>query len=281
MNYYNYIELKEKFSERFLMYLPEPFRSGQVRITNVNKTNQTREALNIYSKKIQGSPLLYMDDVYRKYMETGDLYATLDFFASYYMEAVSYMDKNINKFSGFDVSDNIIYQLINYERNRELLKNVPYRRFHDLAIIYRLAIVTEEESDLYSAVITNDYLKAKGCTEEDLFLIASANTLDVFPPIAKRVGECFYAVTNKYMTFGATTMLYPEVLSDIADVLESDLYILPSSIHELFIMAKDNQDICEMLEIIKDANENICKPEEILSDRPYCYYRRDEIIDML
>lgn len=280
MNYYNYLELKDAFCERFLQYLQEPFRSGEIRNTTVKKTNQTRDAICIHSKSIQGSPVLYMDDIYEKYMETGDLYTTLDFFASYYMEAVSYFKDNMEAFEKINVPDKIVFQLVNYDRNRELLNTIPHRRFRNLALIYRMVIIVDEEN-MHTALITNDYLSSMDYSEEDLYMLALENTQNIFPPVIKRISENFIALSNKYLTFGSTAMMYPGVIKEISSIMKSDLYIMPSSIHELFIMRKGDECIEELLEIVKDANENLCAPEEILSDRPYCYCRKDDVIDML
>lgn len=280
MNYYSYLELKNAFCEKFPQYLPEPFRSGKVKNTTVKKTNRSRDAICICSKDIQGSPILYMDDIYKKYMETGDLYVTLDFFAGYYMEAVKYMKRNMEKFEKINAPEKIIFQLVNYDRNRELLNTVPHRRFQNLALIYRMIIISDEEN-LHSALITSDYLNATDYSEEDLYALACENTKNIFPPRIKRIDENFFALSNEYLTYGATAMMYPEVIKSISDMLKSDLYILPSSIHELFIMAKGEESIEEILEVIRDANENLCAPEEVLSDRPYCYHRKEDVIDML
>ena len=47
-----------------------------------------------------------------------------------------------------------------------------------------------------------------------------------------------YVLTNKSRINGAAGIMYEGVLKKLADKLESDMYILPSSIHEVIILPK-------------------------------------------
>lgn len=41
-----------------------------------------------------------------------------------------------------------------------------------------------------------------------------------------------YVLTNKARLYGASCILYPNLLDSIADKLTCDFYLIPSSIHE-------------------------------------------------
>lgn len=45
-------------------------------------------------------------------------------------------------------------------------------------------------------------------------------------------------VTNQRKTFGATMILFPEILKVISEFYEDDLYVLPSSVHEILVLPK-------------------------------------------
>ena len=45
-----------------------------------------------------------------------------------------------------------------------------------------------------------------------------------------------YILTNRQKLHGSACIVYENLLSDIADCLDSDLYILPSSIHEVILI---------------------------------------------
>jgi hypothetical protein len=88
-----------------------------------------------------------------------------------------------------------------------------------------------------------------------------------------------YVLTNKKGINGASCLLYPNILSDLADKLNSDLYILPSSIHEIILVEKDNSFQKEdLIRMVEDINLTQVPIEDVLSNNVYIYSReRDSI----
>jgi len=88
-----------------------------------------------------------------------------------------------------------------------------------------------------------------------------------------------YVLSNTEKYYGASAILYPEVLSFFADLRESDLYILPSSIHEVLLLPKDSRTHAEDLNcIIQEVNASQVLKEEVLSDHFYYFDRSLGII---
>ncbi len=84
-----------------------------------------------------------------------------------------------------------------------------------------------------------------------------------------------YVLTNKQKTNGAICMLYDNVIEDFANELEKDLFILPSSVHEIIIVpATDDIDRKELDNMVKDVNKKELDAIDVLSDHVY-YYSRD------
>ena len=89
----------------------------------------------------------------------------------------------------------------------------------------------------------------------------------------------FVMSNGDYMN-GASVILYKDVLRDFAKYMEYDLYILPSSIHEVIILldneyAKAPEELARM---VRETNRIVVDREEILSDHVYYYDReKDEI----
>ena len=74
-------------------------------------------------------------------------------------------------------------------------------------------------------------------------------------------------------------MLYPELIKDFADALESSLYIIPSSINELLLLPFVNDDAAVYIKsLIKEVNDMNMRPEDILSYSLYCYDRDSQEI---
>ena len=85
-----------------------------------------------------------------------------------------------------------------------------------------------------------------------------------------------YILSNQYRINGAATLLYEGLIQELADRMNCNFYVLPSSIHELLLIPDANGKSLEGLSrMVKDINENHVKEEEILSDRAY-YYNREE-----
>ena len=80
--------------------------------------------------------------------------------------------------------------------------------------------------------------------------------------------------TNKEKSFGAIAMKAKDKLAEVADRYETDLAILPSSIHEiLLIPVKENMDFFELEAMVREVNATQVAPEEQLSNHVYRFYR--------
>ena len=70
-------------------------------------------------------------------------------------------------------------------------------------------------------------------------------------------------------------------LRDISDKLDSNLYIIPSSVHEVLVLSeKLGDDKKSLQEMIRMVNETHLEPQDILSDSLYFYDRNDEKISI-
>ena len=86
-----------------------------------------------------------------------------------------------------------------------------------------------------------------------------------------------YVLSNEEMYFGAVTIFYPGLLSVIADEFGSDLFILPSSVHECLILpCSQGIDPHALASIVRTVNETEVAEEDILSFSVYRYSRKDD-----
>ena len=87
-------------------------------------------------------------------------------------------------------------------------------------------------------------------------------------------------LTNQYKIYGATTMLYPGILKKISDKLDSDLVLIPSSIHEFLVLPRTiHDDIPTLNSFINEVNSTEVTDEEILSDHVYIYSRKKQAVE--
>ena len=295
----DYEMFKTVVREKFLSYLPLEYRDAEINISPAQKVNRTRDGLSIYkSGDTQIFPTIYVDDMYRHYQSCNDLEAVLRQSAGKYAEMQDRVKEFKTDFSMEHFKDNVVMCLVNTEQNRELLADVPNRAFHDLSVIYRWVIEGIPDA-AGSVMVTDSVAKMAGVTEEELFRCASENTRRInpvsiitmqellfeamsLPPELKSMfvqkkspGENMWIITNENRYNGAVSMLYEENLHELAEKLGDDLFILPSSIHEVIAvpagMAEGNP--AYLAEMVHDVNMGEVELEERLSNSVYHYDR--------
>ena len=167
--------------------------------------------------------------------------------------------------------------LINRKRNRQLLKNVPHHDFLDLSAI---AVLEEGPGSGYLCVITKDMLKEFGMDREELLKTACDNTFRDYPPVLEesRLGMNAWCEGS---TFGAVCLLDKGMLKEAAEHLDSDLYVLPDSLHLLFLVAVKSVPRGIILESFRKAV--LLEPDALdyLSDNVYYYDRKKEELTLL
>ena len=85
-----------------------------------------------------------------------------------------------------------------------------------------------------------------------------------------------YVLTNRLQLYGAGCMLYDGVLETFATARGCDLYVLPSSVHEVLLMPVSEKFSKEELdEMILQVNREHVSREDILSDHVYRYSLKD------
>ena len=90
-----------------------------------------------------------------------------------------------------------------------------------------------------------------------------------------------YVLTNNTRLNGAACIFYEDVLKKFADTLQTDLYILPSSIHEVILLPKlARYDAMNLEDMVREVNTDGVSREEVLSDKVYIYRRSDGFITM-
>lgn len=168
--------------EAFVEMVPVRFKErlgegARICVHTIYKNNSVKkEALCILEEGGNISPTIYLRPYYEKLVSGMDFSSVLSDMEREYQSnrCGAYVDTG--EFQDFErISPWIAYRLIHYEKNRELLSEVPHRRFMDLAVVYYLFI---ENHFLGSgtALIYHTLRELWGVEEETLFQTARANT---------------------------------------------------------------------------------------------------------
>ena len=293
----DYEIFKEVVKGSFLSYMPENYQGMEVRIDPVEKVNRKLDGLSLLSKdeKTMISPTLYISDMYEKYLRTGDLQATMRE-AAEAMDAV-FREAEVPPLDINTAKDNIIFQLVNTIQNEDMLKNLPHREFQDLSIIYRW-VVRVEQKGLSSVVINHNVAESLGMGEEQLFKAAAENTRRILPPVVQSMNEVMrdmfvadgmpeelaglmigeqepemtmWVISNERKIDGAASMLYEDKLHKLAEGVGTDLYILPSSVHEVIAVSVEMGEPEELARMVAEINMDQVDLSERLSNQVYHY----------
>jgi NhaP-type Na+/H+ and K+/H+ antiporter len=145
--------------------------------------------------------------------------------------------------------------------------------------------------------ITHDLLSLWNVSEDEVFEIARKNAkytyksmqlviADLMDIDAEELdlekGDAMYVVTNASKNRGAAALFDFDFLRNVAEELESDFYILPSSLHEIILVLEQEAPAKELLkEMISDVNQTQVSEEEFLSDNVYFYCREENQVKIV
>lgn len=206
---------------------------------------------------------------------------------------------NVEFYRHFEmVKDRICYRLVGREKNGHLLDSMPHMEFLDLAVCFYYVYHDRNFGEGFIPVKTS-HMEEWGTTASELFQLAQMNTPRLFPwkrfmmeDVVKEMGAenimedsdeilsdteedlpmpPMIILTNTAKLFGASCMLYPGVLEELAVQEGKNLFILPSSLHETILLPDVGDDAGGLKKMISEVNRTQVAPEEVLSDSLYYY----------
>lgn len=212
----------------------------------------------------------------------------------------------INKLDEFGIDEklfnidflkaNVYCKLVNAEQNKDRLQNLLHTKILDLAITYHLP-VGEDKDTIASACITNNMLEHIECDIEELKQIALKNSFAMCEEISlsqlmlemlkefgtpddasfafdnEDVVEPVYVIKAKGKYDGAINMFNTDVLDKYATKFNSDLAIIPSSIHEIIVTPYEMAVSSGTTSMVDSVNAHCLSDTEVLSDHAYKYNR--------
>lgn len=217
------------------------------------------------------------------------------------------MVKNINDWNW--AKNKVMFTLVNTDKNKEVLKAVPSTPFLDLSYTYYIQLQNCNFEN-GNVRIKNEYLDRWDITLEELHKQAVKNlmkfTEEEMEPMVDVVLKILFEGNNEFKEegtkfirevnseseysemhvlsttshiYGAVYMFYSSKIKALADKLDSDLYILPSSIHELILIpVLENEEVETLREMVNQVNEESVENIDYLSDNVYRFNRNTEEI---
>ncbi len=183
-------------------------------------------------------------------------------------------------------------KLINYERNEKRLRNLPHIKYMDLALVF-CCDMTREGYGPASFEIQEKLLNGWGIDLDTLMTDTFHASVIIRPATIRRIEDVvgpriqgtvcelgipeMYVLTNEQEQYGASCLLYPNVLKDFACEKSCNFYILPSSVHEVILLGDYGCfDPKMMAQMVREINMTEVEDSEVLSDAVYYYDRAQE-----
>lgn len=282
-----------EFVETMRDWVEDALPDQKVTIREVLKNNGIRlQGLTITDQICAASPTIYLERFYESYLDKEGIDEIGEKILEVYEENRIKEEISLDFINDYElVRENLYFKAVNREQNRDLLSEVPYKEFLDLALVPYILIGATPMGSA-TAVVRRNMLNLWGISEESLLRDTNLNMVrnarysltriediisDMLPKdenIRHSDETQMYVLLNPGKNFAAALMSMEHVMEKIADELNSDLIVLPSSVHEVIILpAHGMTDLTKLNEMVKSVNETTVSMEEVLSDHAYLYQR--------
>lgn len=294
-------EFNQYVKDHIKEYLPSEYETAKVSIQEVTKNNdRTLSGLTVLREGENFSPTVYLEPFADQVAHGRSLVDTLREIAEIQITHHIYAPVNISTFMDYETARPMLsMKLCDPETNQEYLKDKPHTPCGNLAVFYRIQVERTEDG-IASAVITNNLLESWGISKEQLHKDAvqaenernpirfysmedlMAEMMGITEPenLFEQTGPLpvdftpMYVLTNPDKIDGAAVLARDGVVEKIAELVDTNYFVLPSSIHEVLIVP-DNGNIQakELTDMVREINRTQVSPEERLSDKIQYYDR--------
>lgn len=271
--------------------------------TAIKNNNQKRIGIVVERPGVNISPTIYLEEFYAKYHSGIGISEISREILTFYESVKCEKSVDLGMVEEYErIRSRIVFRVINTEKNQSLLEKVPHIDFLDLSIVF-YALIDASQEGTATMLIYNDNVDCWGIDSQELLVTAIGNSENLLPAqllVLKNVveeiinpfvsepenllngqslneNEHMYVLSNPIRSFGAACMVYPGMLKTLGEILKKDYYLLPSSIHEVILVTKEEgMSLLQMTNMVREVNREQVAAEEVLSDHAYFYSRKRE-----
>lgn len=295
----------QNFIEQTIEEISPSFDAGtDIRAQTITKNNGLNPMALIISEPNNNIfPTIYLDEYYERAKKGEDIKKLSSDILDVYHKHKIDGQMDISCLGDFSkISSRVILRLVNKKQNEKLLLEIPWEEYLDLALI--ACIYYDTPAEIYAgSIISNNHIQMWNIKKELLFEEARNNLPSLLPAKIKSFPDFFkeemeidapalenqmddnpqmnmHILTNNVNTHGAVCMTYPNIIKEYADSVKSNVFIIPSSIHEVLLLPQgDNSlNMAELSDLVKEVNQTHVSPGDYLSDHVYLYHREKNSI---
>lgn len=285
----NYEEFKQAFKAEMMDWFGGS--DMEIREHQVNKVNQTMDALAFIPSGSGIAPQIYMNALFDEYEQGKDLMAIVNETTRGIQASLGQMPEAPQLSHAF-LEENLYLTVMNPELNRGYLADVPHEYLEDMAVVPRVMISEEA-----SFAVKDWMLDVYGFSREALFQTArdNMNMQDYrcmslnsviggmgFVEPEPGPADSIYVLTNMSSIDGAAAILSDKAMKQARETVGEDFFILPSSRHEVILVPRSSSlTVAELTDMVVSANRTVVEEKDLLSDHVYRYNSSTGRIRML
>lgn len=162
--------------------------------------------------------------------------------------------------------------------SKEFFANHPKclnRPIMDMVFVYHVGPFTD---NMEEGLLMADTLSNLNISEQDLYNAAITNMEDKLPPISLNIADGLL-LSNRQKKFGATVILYQDLLKIIAQTLNHDILIAPLSEDAVFLLPLQDSNRDEVQALLLSLLQE--RQSESLAPHLYRYCPEDDTLSFI
>lgn len=204
---------------------------------------------------------------------------------------------SVEQFTSYEsIKAHLTMEVVGTKENRDMLRQIPHKEMADISVVYRYELGKSSQGSM-STLITNEMLSRFGISPEQLHEDVAKSAPEINPPTLRPMfdvladmagpgmgmppmGPPFYVATTLEPQNGACVIAYPGFLEYAKDIIGDQLFILPSSRHEVLILPDNGEfETANLLDMVCTINRLEVAPEDRLTDNVYHYDGEDRVFE--
>jgi len=279
---------QKEFTEDFLTCLQKEAekRNGRLEVYPAVPEKGIIQAASVRFQDTPFACIVYPELMYQHYRESTGMEPLVRLAMS---EAEKQMPIDFDelKVSREKAPERLGVDVVNYKANQEKLRDMPYEKFLDLALVMKWRMYGN-----YRVEVSDRILSELHMTKEEAFQLAKRNTFQTIQPLRTLEEERkillepedyeklkvnpfqkeIYILSTKGYECGAAAVADRDTLKRIHKELGGDFYILPSSEHRMLVVEKSKcRDVDKLMYKILDEQRVAYDWERPLSKNTYFF----------
>lgn len=283
-------------------FLPVEYKNAEIKVDTLYKANDIqRPYLSVVKKDDFISTVVYLDEYYNKYVSINSLRDVMHEIADICRTDIplEFRSAEANLSDYNYVKDHLQMRICEIKSNQNRLMNLAY--VEPDAVPGFAATFAVDVGNGGFAQITNNMLYEYGVTATTLYNDALLQTNSRFSSLFETLScmmadmdvpnhiddETYdqnevYVLTNTSSQFGASCLFDSKVMNHISERMGGDLYIIPSSVHEVLIIAANSEvKPAELGFMLREVNREEVSSDDFLSDSLLEYNSKEKKISII